>query len=102
MISLLPDLIFVEQGAFVSGRNISDNIRIVHELAYEVNKKTRGGNMIIKLNMDKTFDRIEWKFLFQVLTKFGFSQLFINLAKMLVIKLCLPCSTQCNVKWQNI
>lgn len=81
---ILPAVISLEQGAFVKNRNISDNIQIVQELAYDLNKKSRGGNMIIKLDMEKAFDRLDWSFLFHVLVQFGFSSQLVKLVKMLV------------------
>lgn len=35
--------------------------------------------MAIKLNMNETYDRVEWPFLIQVLMAFGFAKKSINL-----------------------
>lgn len=54
-------------------------------MAYELlhsmklNKKKRYGVMAIKLDMSKTYDRIEWHYLKAILGKIGFSERWTNL-----------------------
>ncbi|XP_031100721.1 uncharacterized protein LOC116004702 [Ipomoea triloba] len=76
---LLPKLISKEQTGFVEGRNIQDNILLAQELLQYIDKKCRGNNVMVKLDMMKAFDRVSWPFLKAVLHKFGFSIKFINL-----------------------
>ncbi|KAL6557628.1 hypothetical protein OROMI_017978 [Orobanche minor] len=38
-------------------------------------------NTIIKLDMEKAYDRINWNFIFQVMTRFGFSVAWVNFIK---------------------
>ncbi|CAA7401133.1 unnamed protein product [Spirodela intermedia] len=52
---------------------------LVHELAQSLGHYCRGSNIIIKLDMEKAFDRIEWSFLIKVLRCFGFTEDLINL-----------------------
>ncbi|CAA6674462.1 unnamed protein product [Spirodela intermedia] len=77
--SFLDRLISPEQCGFVKGRYIHDNIMLVHELAQSLGHDCRGSNIIIKLDMEKAFDRIEWSFLIKVLRCFGFTDDFIDL-----------------------
>lgn len=70
---MLPKIISKEQSAFVQGRNIADNISIAQEITCDLDKKVRGGNSILKLDMMKAYDRLEWFFLYLVLERFGFS-----------------------------
>ncbi|XP_058068213.1 uncharacterized protein LOC131217319 [Magnolia sinica] len=63
---LLPSLISPEQGTFIQGRSISENIALAQELFKELNKKSRGGNIVLKLDMEKAYDREEWSFLKQI------------------------------------
>lgn len=75
----MPSLILEEQGDFVQGRNVSENVSLVHELVQCLKHGKSGGNLIIKLDMEKAYDRVEWNFLEKVLVLFGFSQQSIGL-----------------------
>ncbi|XP_043689263.1 uncharacterized protein LOC122640174 [Telopea speciosissima] len=70
LVGLLSPLVEAEQGAFVKGRCIHDNISIVQEVAQDLNRKTRRGNVILKLDMAKAYDRYE-----------GFSRQLVNRQK---------------------
>ncbi|XP_019181398.1 PREDICTED: uncharacterized protein LOC109176423 [Ipomoea nil] len=75
---ILPKLISREQVGFVSGRNIQDNILLALEMLQYIDKRCRGSNVIIKLDMMKAFDRVSWAYLRAVLEKLGFPSRFIN------------------------
>jgi hypothetical protein len=77
--TLLHHFISPYQSAFVPSRNIQDNSILAHELLHSLkNKKGRGGLMAVKIDMEKAFDRMEWSFLFSILSKLGFSPIWIN------------------------
>jgi hypothetical protein len=76
---ILPRLVSPEQSAFVKGRDILDNVLLAQELLQHFHRKTRGHNMVLKLDMMKAFDRVSWAFLQAVLAKFGFSPHFVTL-----------------------
>ncbi|KAL9687786.1 hypothetical protein QQ045_032193 [Rhodiola kirilowii] len=59
----LPKIISGEQVGFIQGRSIHENIALAHDLAHELNHKVLGGNIIIKLDMAKAYDRISWDFI---------------------------------------
>nr|XP_009761621.1 PREDICTED: uncharacterized protein LOC104213776 [Nicotiana sylvestris] len=76
---ILGKLISENQSGFVKGRLITENILIAQEIDQGVNKKNRGGNAIIKLDMAKAYDRISWTFLIAVMRKFRFSENWIDM-----------------------
>ena len=57
---LLHHFISPHQHAFVPSRNIEDNSILAHELIPTLkSKKGRGGLMVVEIDMEKTFDRME-------------------------------------------
>lgn len=69
-------LISPQQSAFVGGRMIQDNIFVAHEAFHRI-KKNHGGLknvVVLKLNMNKAYDRVEWAFLKSSLVAFGFHE----------------------------
>ncbi|XP_035551682.1 uncharacterized protein LOC118349865 [Juglans regia] len=73
---ILPSIISQTQFAFVPGRLISDNVIVAFEALHTMNTKlsAKDGQMALKLDMSKTYDRIEWGFLEVVMLKMGFNQ----------------------------
>ncbi|XP_062014482.1 uncharacterized protein LOC133731021 [Rosa rugosa] len=78
---LMPDIITKEQSAFVSGRQIQDNVIVAHEIYHHLKMLRTGSDfeLGIKLDMNKAYDRLEWDFLEAVLYKLGCSPQWINL-----------------------
>ncbi|KAK3034759.1 hypothetical protein RJ639_032712 [Escallonia herrerae] len=71
--TILSKLISPLQAAFVPNRLINDNSIIVQELWHTMRKKQgKGGLMAIKIDMEKTYDKMEWNFLLTVLENLGF------------------------------
>jgi len=70
---LLDKLIFSFQSAFVSGRSVHDHIILTHEIMHKFkNLKTKAAWVAIKLDMEKTYDRIEWDFILKYRQEMGF------------------------------
>ncbi|XP_027170927.1 uncharacterized protein LOC113770609 [Coffea eugenioides] len=82
--SLLPCLVSPQQTSFVKGRNITENYLLAQELVSGIRKASRGGNVALKLDMSKAYDRVSWLFLINVLRRFGFGERFIDMVWRLI------------------
>ena len=77
---LIPSLVSPLQSAFVAGRRSSDNVIIAQELIHSLKRrKWREGFMVIKIDLEKAYDRLEWCFIRMVLDHFGFPKNFSEL-----------------------
>ncbi|XP_074342959.1 uncharacterized protein LOC141680708 [Apium graveolens] len=62
---LLSGLILENQSAFVSGRSITENVLIAFEVLHHMKWKKTGqeGEVALKLDKSKAYDRVDWNFL---------------------------------------
>ena len=56
----------------------------MQKLVLDIGKPNRGGNVAIKLDMMKAYDRVSWCFLLHVLRRFGFFETWIDAIWLLV------------------
>ncbi|XP_071920660.1 uncharacterized protein [Coffea arabica] len=77
--SILPKIVSPQQTGFVKDRNITENYLLAQELMSGIRKKARGGNVALKLDMAKAYDRVSWTFIVRVLRKFGFGERLIDM-----------------------
>lgn len=77
---ILPHIISKNQSAFMPRRLITDNIIIAYEALCSMKTRKRGrkGSMIIKLDIFKAYDRLEWSFLGIMMQNLGFDDLWIT------------------------
>jgi hypothetical protein len=76
---VLPKIISPLQSTFVPSGNIQDNYILAHDLIHTFkNKKGKEGVMFFKMDMEKTFDQIEWQFLLAIMKKLGFNDNWIG------------------------
>ena len=69
------------QSAFQAGKVITDNILMAFETLHYM-KNHQNGNasfMAFKLDMSKTYDRVEWSFVKCLLAKMGFHSKWVDL-----------------------
>lgn len=78
---LIPDLISYNQGAFVPGRKVTDNVIVAQELiaSFKRKKKSNFGWMMIKIDLEKAFDKLNWNFIQSTLHAFGFPISWIDM-----------------------
>lgn len=62
--------------AFVVGRLIQDNIIVAHEVYHDLNNKRKLKKvvMIVNVDMNKAYDRLEWEFIEEAMRKMGFGK----------------------------
>ena len=80
MKSVLQEIIGENQSAFVAERLITDNVLVAHEMMNHISKKRKGkcGEMAVKLDMSKAYDRVEWDCLQLIMQKLGFHERWIS------------------------
>lgn len=64
--------------AFVPGRLIMDNIVMTYELVKAYGRKCISPRCMIKVDMQKTYDSVEWSYIEQVMQLLGFPQIFLK------------------------
>jgi hypothetical protein len=67
---------------FVEGRSIIDNIFMAQE-ALEWAQESEQDLILLLLDFENAFDRIEWGFLFMALSKLGFNATWVRWVKTL-------------------
>ncbi len=77
--AILPAIISENQSAFVLGRQIVDNILVAFETLHSFKSaKGRGpGQMALKLDLSKAYDRVECGFLEGMMRRLGFAEIWI-------------------------
>ena len=71
---------------FVIGRSILDGISIIQETIHSAIKNNEAC-MLLKLDIQKVYNKVDWRFLCKTLEAFGFSKQWIN-----IIFLCISTS----------
>ena len=74
---LLPKLIHEDQSGFVPGRYIGDNLRLIYDMIHYLNNENLPG-LLVSVDFEKAFDSIDWKFMQDVLKRFGFGDNIIQ------------------------
>ena len=83
----LSEIISPDQSAYLRNRFILDNILLTHETLSWA-KKSKQDTIFLKLDFSKAFDRVDWSFLFQIMSRMGFPLSFINMVKLTLNDAC--------------
>ncbi|XP_074301629.1 uncharacterized protein LOC141633031 [Silene latifolia] len=76
---VLPDIVSENQGGFVQGRNIVENVLICQDLVRLYNRKAASPRCLIIIDLKKAYDSVQWEFLHQMLYALKFHRHFIDL-----------------------
>jgi hypothetical protein len=73
------------QSAFLPGRYILEGVVVLHETIHELKRKRQRG-LILKLDFEKAYDKVNWDFLQQVLRMKGFPSMWCQWMEKVVTK----------------
>ena len=70
---IIPGVTFPNQCSFAPERQIIENVVIYKKVLHSMRKRnSRKGIMTIKIDLEKTYDRLSWQFIRDTLHKLGF------------------------------
>ena len=80
--TILPTIISEAQSTFVPNQLITDNTTVAYELLHRMWNKRNGkvGQMVVKLDIRKAYNRVEWGFLRNIMIKLGLDHRWVNMA----------------------
>lgn len=79
---IMPSIVSEDQTGFISGRHSFSNIRRLLDVVYTASSPTHS-EVVISLDAEKAFDRVEWPYLFSSLQRFGLGACFVSWVKLL-------------------
>ncbi|KAL8142910.1 LOW QUALITY PROTEIN: hypothetical protein V2J09_015942 [Rumex salicifolius] len=76
---IMSKLVGPTQSSFILGRVISDNVVLVQEIVHSMSHKSgRKGWMLIKLDLEKAYDRLQWDFIEDTLKNVGLPDCWVR------------------------
>lgn len=76
MAKVMDRLLDPAQAAFVRDRSIAENIHLAQELLRKYARKRISPRCVLKVDLQKAFDTVDWGFLQAALVGYGFPQQF--------------------------
>ena len=80
--NIIPSIVNTDQTAYIKGRYMGQNIRLLLDIINNYNTKDKQG-FIMTLDFTKAFDTLERNFMFKVMKFFNFGESFIKWMKLL-------------------
>jgi hypothetical protein len=79
-------IIAKNQIAFIKSRYILESVVAAHEVIHDVHSKKKKSCLVLKLDYEKAYDRVDWGFLDDMLKSRLFRLKFRNLIKSILVK----------------
>lgn len=94
--SFMGEIISSSQAAFIPGRQSIDNIVICQEVVHSLKfTKARRGGMVMKLDLEKAYDKLEWPFIEDTLREASIPE------KMIRVIMQMLQQTTCRLLWNG-
>lgn len=71
------------QSAFIKGRCLHEGALALHEIVHELHVRKQKG-LLLKLDFEKAYDRVNWDFMQEILLRKGFSAMMVHRLMQLV------------------
>ena len=75
---VLPYIISPSQGAFVQGRELLCNVLLSQELARGYNRQHISPTCLMKIDLRKAYDSVQWDFIEEMMEHMRFPKIFIK------------------------
>lgn len=75
--TVMPSIVHHDQTCSVPGRSIFSNLQLIRDVLDMIDKTDETG-ILVTLDQEKAFDRVDHEFLMRVLSKFGFGPMFCS------------------------
>ncbi|CAL1353594.1 unnamed protein product [Linum trigynum] len=76
---IMRKLVSPRHSSFIPGRQTTDNIIVLQEVLHSLKKKKgKKGGMVLKIDLEKAYDRLRWDFLRDTLMEIGLPSSWIN------------------------
>lgn len=75
---LLPNIISENQSAFIKGRLLMENLLLASEMVKDYHKEGISPRCVMKIDISKAFDSVQWEFVLKGLKALGFPEKFIH------------------------
>jgi len=77
---VINKVIDVRQSTFLEGRSLLDSVLVANEVLEEYKRK-RKSCVFFKVDYEKAYDSVSWEFIYYMLRRLGFSELWIQWIK---------------------
>ncbi|CAL1407561.1 unnamed protein product [Linum trigynum] len=76
---LMRKLVSPRQNSFIPGRQTTDNVIVVQEVLHSLHKRRgKKGGLVLKIDLEKAYDRLRWDFLRDTLKEVGLPSTWIS------------------------